>query len=292
MNCTYEFVVPGGTVELTVPASAALESEFTIDSFIKDLTAFMSKTPDAKEQFKALLENIANAKNRDAQELSALDTKVVFERMQEHLKQLGVEIILTDTMPMQEYDNARACVYNGKIFINTRLASVSDPMHEMLHLVLGVLKVDNYSSFQKLLDNLLLLPAAKVIFDNYLGEEYAHLMYYDKLEEVFVKLISEVLEGQYNLEENKELSSFLDQASEVLTPHINKTFGIEVSDGLINFLQSPLKDLTKKGSTLFIKKTYRTTGYSENKKKVIESQRITQYIKDLIEDGIIKEECE
>jgi hypothetical protein len=47
-----------------------------------------------------LLENIANAKNRDAQELSALDTKVVFERMQEHLKQLGVEVILTDTMPM------------------------------------------------------------------------------------------------------------------------------------------------------------------------------------------------
>jgi hypothetical protein len=83
-------------------------------------------------------------------------------------------------------------------------------MHEMLHLVLGVLKVDSYSSFQKLLDNLLLLPEAKVIFDNYLGDEYTNLMYYDKLEEVFVKLISEVLEGQYNLEENKELSSFLD----------------------------------------------------------------------------------
>jgi hypothetical protein len=65
-----------------------------------------------------------------------------------------------------------------------------------------------------------------------------------------------------------------------------------MSDGLVNFLQSPLKDLTKKGSTLFIKKTYRTTGYSENKKKVVESQRITQYIKDLIEEGIIKEECE
>jgi hypothetical protein len=83
-------------------------------------------------------------------------------------------------------------------------------MHEMLHLVLGVLKVDNYSSFQKLLDNLLLLPEAKVIFDNYLGDEYTNLMYYDKLEEVFVKLISEVLEGQHDLEENKELASFLD----------------------------------------------------------------------------------
>jgi hypothetical protein len=46
------------------------------------------------------LENIASAKNRDTQELSSLDTKVVFERMQEHLKQLGVEVILTDTMPI------------------------------------------------------------------------------------------------------------------------------------------------------------------------------------------------
>ena len=62
----------------------------------------------------------------------------------------------------------------------------------------------------QLLDNLLLLPEAKIIFDNYLGDEYTNLMYYDKLEEVFVKLISEVLETKsvYSLSDTPRLDFF------------------------------------------------------------------------------------
>lgn len=117
-------------------------------------------------------------------------------------------------------------------------------------------------------------------------------MYYDKLEETFVRLISDLLLGKYDLMHNEKLSTFLNNLSETLKPSIEKTFGIQMTDGLLDFLQSPVKHLTKRGSTLFIKKDYRTLGYAEHKQKVIESNRITQYIRDLINNGTIQENCE
>jgi hypothetical protein len=64
-----------------------------------------------------------------------------------------------------------------------------------------------------------------------------------------------------------------------------------MTDGILDFLQSPIKHLTKKGSTLFIRKNYRTLGYTEHRQKVVESNKITQYIRDLINNGIIQEDC-
>ena len=59
-------------------------------------------------------------------------------------------------------------------------------------------------NFQKLLDNLLLLPEAKAIFDNYLGDEYANLMYYDKLEEVEEKYHSKFKSKNRIFKPNKQ----------------------------------------------------------------------------------------
>jgi hypothetical protein len=136
------------------------------------------------------------------------------------------------------------------------------------------------------------LKEAQEIYNTQLSTSYEGLMHYDKLEETFVRLISDLLLGKYDLMHNEELSTFLDNMSETLKPSIEKTFGIQMTDGLLDFLQSPVKHLTKRGSTLFIKKNYRTLGYTEHKQKVIESNRITQYIRDLINNGTIQENCE
>lgn len=295
MACNYEFQLPTGKVLMALPAGVSQESDFTLDTFIKDLTVYMSNNPKAKEEFEKLLTTVSEQQYLEAKELSSVNRKAVLEQMTAHLQQIGVPVTLctSATMPRVGTErNASACVVNGQIYINTSKASVSDPMHEMMHLVFGVMKVDDYALFKDVMQQMFKLKEAQEIYNTQLSTSYEGLMYYDKLEETFVRLISDLLLGKYDLLHNEELSSFLDNMSETLKPSIEKTFGIQMTDGLLDFLQSPVKHLTKRGSTLFIKKNYRTLGYTEHKQKVIESNRITQYIRDLINNGTIQENCE
>lgn len=295
MACNYEFQLPTGKVLMSLPAGVSQESDFTLDAFIKDLTVYMSNNPKAKEQFEQLLTTVSEQQYLEAKELSSANRKAVLEQMAAHLQQIGVPVTLctSATMPRVGTErNASACVVNGQIYINTSKASVSDPMHEMMHLVFGVMKVDDYTLFKDVMQQMFKLKEAQEIYNTQLSTSYDGLMYYDKLEETFVRLISDLLLGKYDLLHNEELSSFIDNMSETLKPSIEKTFGIQMTDGLLDFLQSPIKHLTKRGSTLFIKKNYRTLGYAEHKQKVVESNRITQYIRDLINNGTIQENCE
>lgn len=295
MACNYEFQLPTGKVLMALPAGASQESDFTLDTFIKDLTVYMSNNPKAKEEFEKLLTTVSEQQYLEAKELSSVNRKAVLEQMAAHLQQIGVPVTLctSATMPRVGTErNASACVVNGQIYINTSKASVSDPMHEMMHLVFGVMKVDDYSLFKDVMQQMFKLKEAQEIYNTQLSTSYEGLMYYDKLEETFVRLISDLLLGKYDLMHNEELSTFLDNMAEILKPSIEKTFGIQMTDGLLDFLQSPVKHLTKRGSTLFIKKNYRTLGYTEHKQKVVESNRITQYIRDLINNGTIQENCE
>lgn len=295
MACNYEFQLPTGKVLMALPAGASQESDFTLDTFIKDLTVYMSNNPKAKEEFEKLLTTVSEQQYLEAKELSSANRKAVLEQMAAHLQQIGVPVTLctSATMPRVGTErNASACVVNGQIYINTSKASVSDPMHEMMHLVFGVMKVDDYALFKDVMQQMFKLKEAQEIYNTQLSTSYEGLMHYDKLEETFVRLISDLLLGKYDLMHNEELSTFLDNMSETLKPSIEKTFGIQMTDGLLDFLQSPVKHLTKRGSTLFIKKNYRTLGYTEHKQKVIESNRITQYIRDLINNGTIQENCE
>lgn len=295
MACNYEFQLPTGKVLMALPAGVSQESDFTLDAFIKDLTVYMSNNPKAKEEFEQLLTTVSEQQYLEAKELSSANRKAVLEQMAAHLQQIGVPVTLctSATMPRVGTErNASACVVNGQIYINTSKASVSDPMHEMMHLVFGVMKVDDYALFKDVMQQMFKLKEAQEIYNTQLSTSYEGLMYYDKLEETFVRLISDLLLGKYDLLHNEELSSFIDSMSETLKPSIEKTFGIQMTDGLLDFLQSPVKHLTKRGSTLFIKKNYRTLGYTEHKQKVVESNRITQYIRDLINNGTIQENCE
>lgn len=295
MACNYEFQLPTGKVLMALPAGVSQESDFTLDAFIKDLTVYMSNNPKAKEQFEQILTTVSEQQYLEAKELSSVNRKAVLEQMTSHLQQIGVPVTLctSATMPRVGTErNASACVVNGQIYINTSKASVSDTMHEMMHLVFGVMKVDDYTLFKDVMQQMFKLKEAQEIYNTQLSTSYEGLMYYDKLEETFVRLISDLLLGKYDLMHNEELSTFLDNMAEILKPSIEKTFGIQMTDGLLDFLQSPVKHLTKRGSTLFIKKNYRTLGYTEHKQKVIESNRITQYIRDLINNGTIQENCE
>jgi hypothetical protein len=55
------------------------------------------------------------------------------------------------------------------------------------------------------MDQVYKIAEAKEIFDSQLSDKYEGLMYYDKLEETFVRLISNMLLGKYDLTNNQTL---------------------------------------------------------------------------------------
>ena len=116
MACNYEFQLPTGKVLMALPAGVSQESAFTLDTFIKDLTVYMSNNPKAKEEFEKLLTTVSEQQYLEAKELSSVNRKAVLEQMATHLQQIGVPVKLctTATMPRVGADrNASACVVNG-----------------------------------------------------------------------------------------------------------------------------------------------------------------------------------
>jgi len=67
-------------------------------------------------------------------------------------------------------------------------------MHEMLHLVFGVMKADNFKAFEKFMNLMMRTDAAKTEYNTLsLTSEYGNLMDLDLQEEVFCRLMEAII---------------------------------------------------------------------------------------------------
>lgn len=86
-----------------------------------------------------------------------------------------------------------AFIYNGNIYINTDLASIDAPIHELMHILLGAMKFKNPELYYELVNSVEQLPN---IEDFTL--KYSNRTRSDLLEEVFVEEFSKYLSGLEN----------------------------------------------------------------------------------------------
>lgn len=168
-------------------------------------------------------------------------------------------------------------------------------MHELLHLVFGVMKADNFDNFQRLME---LVYTSKQIQDIYFelnrSEEYGNLMDLDKKEEAFCRAIELIINGKAQSEDvfTDGENDLYETVSIMLAPVIGKTFGINPPTELINFLNDSVGNLKGYNSTLFIPIKSDSTGYLDSKIKIIQSTKISKFIEKLVKDGILIEtEC-
>lgn len=233
--------------------------------------------------------------NPNAEKIKESDTQEALVLITQYLQKLGVNIILKDSDSEMEQEglpkNTEAAVRDGAIYINRSRASLSSPIHELMHIVFAVMKQDNFDQFSSIVQSLRGIQEFKDIFEQVRQSNYyKNLIESDQLEETFVRYLSGVIDKTINSDDNFEL--LYTKVYPLLQLAIQKTFNIKDMPDIIEFLKSPLSYLTKYNSEIFKERTIETSGYSDSKYKVDISGKIMQFIQDnmgtLIQEGKCK----
>lgn len=302
MAC-YRFKIDGVDTQVSIPSSLKNDEDFNWETFISDLKSFTEQEkanihtdlsdPDfivttrgvsetSVDKIVRLLDERKAEESLHQESINNIDKREAFELVKQHLKRIGVPVHIESQEKMAELgfpNNTDAGVLDGEIYLSED-SSISSPMHEFLHLVFGVMKYDKFKDFSRLMG----LMSSVEEFNKIKQEidtlpAYNGLTDLDKNEEAFARYMSELLDGR--LQMSDEFNKIYDEVNRIMIPFIKTTFGIEGIINLMDFLNSPFSDLTKQGSTLFVKKSLDTTGYSDNKYKVVLSGKIMNYIKEL-----------
>lgn len=148
--------------------------------------------------------------------------------------------------------NTSAFVYNGNIYINTDVANVDAPLHEMMHLFLGSIRFTNPQLYQSLLDK-------TQNFEDYplLIEQFKDRTRNDINEEILVEEFSKYLTGLKSklndLNESDRYNLFYDLNRVFDSVLMGNSSVNSVNTSELGFMS--LKDLAKKvNSSLLVNK--------------------------------------
>ena len=119
----------------------------------------------------------------------------------------GINIIETNNIEIEAMNlgidsGVNAFIQDGNIYINTDLASVDAPIHEMMHLLIGQLRFYNPNLYQELVQSVEQFPSYQK-----LAAKYNNRSRNDINEEIFVTEVSKYLAGMstnLNLDEKAE----------------------------------------------------------------------------------------
>ena len=123
--------------------------------------------------------------------------KVVFTNMFDKFRdQYGINIHTITDKELESWENipevktVSAFVHNGEIYINTDLADIDAPIHEMTHMLLGSIRFKNPELYHKLVQ----MADQFEHFDERLTE-YPNMAREDAYEEIFVQEVGRYLSG-------------------------------------------------------------------------------------------------
>lgn len=176
---------------------------------------------------------------------------------------------------------AAAFIYNGEIYININKASIEEPLHELLHLVLITLKNSDSDTYYTLVNSIKDHPNFSKI-----SKLYSDDINTEQLEEVFVKLISATFRknilssGIFNDE------TFANAINSAISELLALTLTTENEDPFDLLGNSVAETMTLFGSNLL--------GAEDGLidiKGVTNMLEVSGLIKKLINDGNLKEIC-
>ena len=133
-----------------------------------------------------------NLSDNDSPELIYNMTKLISEKYGVNINIIG-DADLSDFPELGNNANrVRAFVSNGEIYINIDKASIEEPLHELLHLVLGTIKAQDPNKYYNIINSIQGHPLYHDVSANY--EEVNA----DVLEETFIRLLTKTF--RHNIE--------------------------------------------------------------------------------------------
>lgn len=212
--------------------------------------------------------------------------------------ELGVKFTILDSDEISViFDNEnnifsdkRAFVYNGEIVLNSDLASLADPLHELTHVILGEMKINNLGEYASLINNVLTHPDYDKI-----AKHYPELSGLDLNEEVFSTIFGEYYGSKIRNNESQEWNnknqSWFKRIINKIKSFFGKLFNVDIesfdmSDNL--FVNMSINEIMDNFGGNIINNTYKDyiNTYQEKYNKNIDN--IANRFK---KDELIKEKC-
>ena len=168
-------------------------------------------------------------------------------------------------------DVVKAFVFNGEIYINTSNANAEDLFHELSHILLGVVKAKDINIYNELVENYKNRSNYKYQFNSH-RKSYKHYSEQDVIEETVADMIAE------DMFKNKQLGNSDFNGSEILSLFENifkksQQFTQNMSDNGLGFSK------------------YMKQLLDENQGTMQRNMRISDLVRQYIQDGKIKENC-
>ena len=299
MACQYKIKINdlGGTESKVLYFPSQNNNDyFSTEIFIKDIKnnklLWENLIDQAQTAYDSYVESVQSNPKLIIQER---DSKDALYTVAIKLSQLGIPVKIKDNLP----NNIVSYVENGEIILSSK-ADITAPIHELLHLVFGVMRAENPKQFIELMQG---IEASNSVSEKIREitdlDIYRNLMHEDLVEEAFVRVMEDLLSDKiaanntkiiYNGEEIL-VYDFLDT---VLKQPISRTFGIpDYKLGRVSiFLKSPISNLPLLGSSLFQRSSLITNGYSDKQNKARLGGQVMNFIKQQIKQGHITQgEC-
>ena len=302
MSC-YKLTFKGSTEEIRIPSST---NKLNLQDFLIDLKnavqeeklesiVNINQKSITLQQIEQLLNKSIETNTQKENTIELFDKDEILNIIANKLQSLGVEIQLVETEDLEALElpkNTEAVVKDGIVYVNKDLATMSSPMHELLHLVFAAMRNDNFKMYQTIMYQFSNITDFNELFNQVkASDSYKNITELDQLEEAFVRYISGILDGK--LESSEEFEIAYNNIQLPLNNYVSKVFGIPQITDLISFLKSPISEALGQKNELLIKKDRKTSGYSDYKYKVDISGKIQAFIEKKIKEGLIEEgDCE
>ena len=180
----------------------------------------------------------------------AIPSIVLLNDLKQKIKdKIGIDIHIENNTSLEEKfeewgiqqspEEIRGFVKGGEIYINASTATDQDVFHEFTHIMLGVLRAQNYDVYRNLVDLVAESREAKYVRKDKQGR-YPYLAKEDLNEEIFASMFASHLSG-------KNFSAFMDGklawAKRAVTDKMGSIFGAQELDD--SFYKAPLKNVFK-----------------------------------------------
>ena len=229
--------------------------------------------------------NDLNTLNED-NHLKSYDSPELINDMVELLQdKFGVSMNIINNSDLDQFDienkdTLRAFVLNGEYFINIDKANITEPLHELLHMVLASMKYSDYDGYKKLVNTVSSHPLY-----NEVKSVYKEINS-DVLEEVFIRLFSDTVRHKIKIDGSFTSEAF-DNAVKV---GVKEMFDLSNPlDDITSFdlMDKEVRDVLVDFSSKLV--SGKTSLY--NKENALTILSVSTTLRKLIKDNKLKEMC-
>lgn len=270
---------------------AAHGTQPSIELLLQDLYQATKTYGEDFIEFAQEIQNIVDSQhNNNVAQLQDFETVAAYKKFAKRLEGLGLTVVV-DSLGK---DAPNGYVQDGIIYLNTDKSVTSTAFHELMHIVLGVMKHDDYKGFEHAMELMYRSPIAKQIYTEISreGSAYENLIDLDKKEEVFCRIIELVANGRIPIEAafvDEEGKDTYHMINKMINPFIGKTFDIAPPSFLMSFVTDTVSTLPGKNSTIFMKQKADSTGYIQEKRKSIQSTKISAWLQHQVSIGALEQ---